>query len=129
MTSSAFFFFIIGSFKFTFQIFSPFLVPFPLETPYSITPPPASMMQFPLLPPHPRIPLHWGIEPLQYQMPLFPLMTDKTILCYICSWIHESLYVHSLVGGLMPESLEAWWSGLYQNLTNTEANPCSQPVD
>ena len=24
--------------------------------------------------------------------------------CYICSWIHESLHVYSLVGGLVPGS-------------------------
>ena len=36
-----------------------------------------------LLPPHPDIPLHWGIEPSQDQGPLLPLMPNKAILCYI----------------------------------------------
>ena len=36
--------------------------------------------------PLPGIPLHWGIEPSQAQWSLLPLMSDKVILCYICSW-------------------------------------------
>jgi hypothetical protein len=35
------------------------------------------------LPPYNHNPLHWGIEPSQEQGPLFPLMPDKVILCYI----------------------------------------------
>jgi hypothetical protein len=58
----------------------------------------------PLLPPHPGIPLHWGIEPSQDQGPLFPLMPDKAILCYISGWSHGSLHVYSLVGGFVPGS-------------------------
>jgi hypothetical protein len=30
-------------------------------------------------------------------------MSDKAILCYTCTWNHESLHVHSLVDGLVPE--------------------------
>jgi hypothetical protein len=37
--------------------------------------------------------------------PLLPLMPDKAILCYICSWGH-ALHVYSLVGGLVPGSSE-----------------------
>jgi hypothetical protein len=33
-----------------------------------------------------------------------PLMPDKAILCYICSWSHGPTHVYSLVGGLVPES-------------------------
>jgi hypothetical protein len=33
----------------------------------------------PFLAPHPRIPLHWGIEPSQDQGPLLPLMRNKAI--------------------------------------------------
>jgi hypothetical protein len=33
-----------------------------------------------------------------------PLIDDKTILCYIYSWSHESLHVYTLVGGLIPVS-------------------------
>ena len=29
-------------------------------------------------------------------------MPNKAILCYIYSWSHGSLYVYSLVGGLVP---------------------------
>ena len=35
------------------------------------------------------------IEPSQNQGPLLPLMTNKAILCYICSWSHGSLHVYS----------------------------------
>jgi hypothetical protein len=44
----------------------------------------------PLLLSCPGIPLHWGIKPSQDQRSLLSLMTDKAILCYICSWSHES---------------------------------------
>ena len=83
-----------------------------LETPYPFSPSPcfcegASPPSFPLL----AFPLHWGIKPLQDQGPLLPLMRDKTILCYICSWSHESLHVYSLDGGLAPGSSGGWGSG------------------
>ena len=52
----------------------------------------------------PAIPLHWGMEPSQDQRPLLPLMTNKAILCYICSWSHESHHVYSLAGGLVQGS-------------------------
>ena len=38
-----------------------------------------------LLHPHPGIPLPCINEPSQDKGPLFPLMTNKDILCYICS--------------------------------------------
>jgi hypothetical protein len=63
----------------------------------------------PLPPPHPLIHLHWGIEPSQDQGPLIPLMPDKAILCYICSWCHGFLHVYSLVGGLVPGSSGGIW--------------------
>jgi hypothetical protein len=59
--------------------------------------------------PGPGTPLHWGIEPSQDQGPLLPLMTNKATLSYICSWSHESLYVYSLVGGLVPGSSGGYW--------------------
>jgi hypothetical protein len=36
------------------------------------------------------------MKPPQHQEAPFPLMSDKTILCYICIWSHESLHVYSL---------------------------------
>ena len=33
-----------------------------------------------------------------------PLMPDKAILCYICSWSYGSFHVYSLVGGLVTGS-------------------------
>jgi hypothetical protein len=59
--------------------------------------------------PLPGIHLHWGIEPSQDQKPLLPLMNDWAILCYICSWSHESYHVYSLVSGLVPGS--TWGTG------------------
>jgi hypothetical protein len=32
------------------------------------------------------------------------LITNKAILCSICSWSHGSLHLYSLDGGLVPES-------------------------
>ena len=56
-----------------------------------------------LLAPHLlSIPLSWDIEPPQDQGPLLPLMPDKAILCYICSWNHGSIHLYSFVGGLVP---------------------------
>ena len=46
----------------------------------------SSIFQF--YPPHPGTCLHWGIKPSQDQEPLLPQMSDKVILCYICSWNH-----------------------------------------
>ena len=95
---------------------SPFLV-IPPQTPhptlplffplclYEGAPPPTH----PLLPHCSSIPLHWGIKPPQDQGPPLPLMSDKTILYYICSRNHESLHVYCLVGGLVPGNSE--WSG------------------
>jgi hypothetical protein len=53
---------------------------------YSLSPPysPCSPTHALLLP-GPGIPLHWGTEPSLDQGPLFPLMTKKAILCYICN--------------------------------------------
>jgi hypothetical protein len=54
----------------------------------------------PLLPPCSRF--HYtgaSTEPSQDQGPLLPLMFDKAILCYICSWSHVYTFVDSLVSG------------------------------
>ena len=87
-------------------MFSPFQVP-PLETSYPIPPPSASMRVLPYLPTHSHlsshtaIPLYWGIKHPQAQGPLFPLISNKAILCQH----HGSLHVYSLVGGPVPRSL------------------------
>jgi hypothetical protein len=86
---------------FTLHILSPFLF-FPPQTPLPNLPLPASMKVFP--PHQPSISLHLGIEPPQDQGSPLPLMPNKAILCYICSWGHGSLHVYSLVGGLVPGS-------------------------
>jgi hypothetical protein len=77
----------------TFQMLSLFLVS-PSQTPYHTSLPPAFMRVLhltthPLLTHCPSIALCWIIEPPQDQRPL-PLMPDKAILCYICSWSHGS---------------------------------------
>ena len=61
----------------------------------------------PLSPHCPRIPLCWVIDPPQDQGSFLPLMSDKVILCYICSWSQGSLHVYSLVVGLVLGGLEA----------------------
>ena len=73
---------------------SPFLVsppknPIPTTSPCS----PTHTLLLPFL----GIPIHWGIKPSQDQGPLLPLLPNKAILCYICSWSHGSLHVYSLV--------------------------------
>jgi hypothetical protein len=81
---------------------------FPSGNPHPILPPPASMRVLPHPPPRLST-LHWDIEPSQDQGSLLPLMPDKAILCYICSWNHGSLHVYSLVGGLVPGSSGGVW--------------------
>jgi len=56
-----------------------------------------------LQPPTPSSP-PWSTKPSQDQGHLLSLMPNKVILCYIFSWIHGSLQVYSLVGGLFPGS-------------------------
>ena len=73
-------------------------VPFPSPCFFEGVPSPIH----PLLPHCPSIPLCWGIKPPQHQGPPLPLMPNKAILCYICSWSHGSLHVYSLVGGFIP---------------------------
>jgi hypothetical protein len=79
---------------------------FPSEISYAIPPLPASIRVYPHLPTHPvpppctHIPLHWGLGPSKDQEPLLPLMLDKAIHCYICSWSQGSLHMYFLVGGL-----------------------------
>jgi hypothetical protein len=55
----------------------------PLKT-FSPSPLPC-LLTHPLPLPDHDSPLYWGIEPSQDQGPLLPLMTNKAILCYICS--------------------------------------------
>ena len=83
---------------FTFLVLLSFLVSL-LQT--SIPPlPSASMRVLPQPPIHlltPNCPssfLYWGIQPSQDQEPPLPLMSDKAILCYICSWSHGSFHVY-----------------------------------
>jgi hypothetical protein len=68
---------------------------------YESVPPPTHLF----LPFLPGIPLHWGIEHSQDQRLLLPLMSNKVILCHICSWSHGSLHVYSLVGDPDPGEL------------------------
>ena len=56
-----------------------------------------------LLSHHPSLLPCYDIKLSHDQGPPLPLMPDKVILCYICSWSHGSLHVSSLVGGLLPE--------------------------
>jgi hypothetical protein len=85
---------------------SPFLVSPP--RPLSHPPSPCSPTH-PLLFPYLWIFVHWSNEPSHDQGPLLLLMSNKVILCYICSWSHESLHVYSLVDRLVPGSSEGYW--------------------
>ena len=62
-----------------------------------------------LFPPTPTFwpgnPLHYGIEPSQHQLPLLTLMSEKTILCYIC--------ILSLVVYSPWELWGYWWFRLF----------------
>jgi hypothetical protein len=62
------------------------------------SPPPPT---HPLLPSCPDIPLHCSIKHSLARGPLLPLMSNKAILCHMCSWSHGSLHVYILFG---------WWS-------------------
>jgi hypothetical protein len=102
------YFFLIGYFLYLHFKYYP-LPRSPLWKPPHPRPPPAT---HPLLPSHPGIPLLWGIKPRQAQGPLLLLMSNKVILCHICSQSHGSLHVYSLVCGPVPGS-----SGWYGRLT------------
>jgi hypothetical protein len=77
------------------------------ETPYSL-PLPLPLwgcsLTYPLLLPHPGMPLHWGINHPQVHEPFPPLMSNNAILWHICSWSHGSLHVYYLVDCLVPRS-------------------------
>ena len=77
---------------------------FPSKTSYPL---PSSPAHSPLT--GPGICLHWGFELSQDQVPLLPLMSNKAILCYICSWSHGSLHVYPLVGDLVLGSSGGFW--------------------
>ena len=74
-------------------------IPFPSPCLYESAPLP----MHPLLPSCPGIPLYWSIKPPQDQEPLLPLISNKAILCYICSQSHGSLHLYSFLGS--PTSL------------------------
>ena len=63
------------------------------EGTYSTTP--VSLLE------HPTI---LGQQTSQDQGHPLPLISDKSMLCYICIWSHGSLHVYSLVGGLVSVS-------------------------
>jgi hypothetical protein len=87
----------------------------PFGNSLSYTPPPASKRVLLHPPTHSHLPalaflLHWRIEHTQAQGLLLPLMSNKAILCYICSQSHGSLHVYTLVGGSVSGSSgESGW--------------------
>jgi hypothetical protein len=100
------FFFFIGYFLYLhFKWYPLFRFPHPPGNPlshpaypcfYEGVPPPTH----PLPPPWPQFPYNGAsIEPSYDQGPLLPLMHDKAILCYICSWSHVYYFADSLVPG------------------------------
>jgi hypothetical protein len=92
---------------FTFQILSPFLL-HPLHPTLSLL----LWMCSPIHQPTPTfLSLYWGFKPSQDQGPFLLLMSNKAILCYICSWSHGTLHVYSLFDGLVPGSSGGGVSG------------------
>jgi hypothetical protein len=75
---------------------------FPSWSPLSHSSSPCSPT-YPLPPPYPGSPLHWGIAPSQDRGPLPPLMSGMAILCYICTWSHRSILVYS-----------GWWFSTWE---------------
>jgi hypothetical protein len=67
----------------------PLWKPHPLPLPLLIYPPTPAFCH--------GIPLYWGTEPSQEQGPLLLLLTDNSILCYICSWSHKPMDILWLV--------------------------------
>jgi hypothetical protein len=65
---------------------------------YKSAPPPTYLLPSFL----PGISLHWGFEHTQAQGHLLPLMSNKAVLCHICSQSRGSCHVYSLVGGPVP---------------------------
>jgi hypothetical protein len=74
-------------------------IPFPSPSLYEEAPPPTHP-----LPLHcPSNPSCWGMEPPQGKGPSLPLISDKAIFCYLCSWGDGSLHLpcmYSSVGNL-----------------------------
>ena len=71
------------------------LSPFPVSPPsllcfYEGAPTPTHRLPY-----HPSIHLSWGIKSSQDKGSPLRLIPDKAILCYLCSWSHESLHVYS----------------------------------
>jgi hypothetical protein len=88
----AFFHFYWLFYLFTFQVIS--LSRFTSTSPLSPSPylyEGASPPSYPLLPQRFSISLPWVIEPPLDQGAPLPMMFDKAVLCYICSWSHGSL--------------------------------------
>jgi hypothetical protein len=106
LLSTLYFLLLFIRYFFIFQMLFPFLV-FPEKLLSRVSPPPHPLTNRPTPASCLGIPLHWGIELSQDQGPLLPLMSNKGIFCYICGWIHESIHMYSLVGGLVPGYLLA----------------------
>ena len=97
----------------------------PLSKPPFHPPSLSSMRVLPHPPTHPllhcpSILLRWGIKPPQDQGHLLPLMLNKAIFCYICSWSHEYLHEYTLISGLVPGSfggLVGWYCRSFYGVT------------
>ena len=109
MSNIFFYFFISLDILFIyFQMLSPFPVSLTTGTTLSHTPSPCfykgvPLSTEPLPPPTLDSPILGHLSSLHRTKDLsflLPLMPDKAILCYICSWSH----VYSLFGGLVPGS-------------------------
>ena len=92
---------------FTFEMLSPFSLSLQ-KTLYPISCPSASMQMLTYSPTHSCLIAlaypYLGSLSLHRVKGLPPIVPDKVILYYICSWSYGSLHVYSLVGGLVSGS-------------------------
>ena len=88
--------------SFTFQLPSLFL-DFSLKIPYTL--PISLLLNAPTPSSCPGIPLYWGIESLQNEGPLLPLIAEQVIFCCICSQRNE-LWGYCLIHIVPPIGLQ-----------------------
>ena len=87
------------------------------------------LLSHPPLPPHhPGIPLHWGIESSQDQGPLFPMISDKAILCHICGWSHGSVTLCYMWFPLIRCTYTWCWLNHLVRDSPIPAQPCCQTI-
>jgi len=108
--------------------FSDFLdISSPIPSPFL-----SSIRVFPSLSTSPsHIPQHsptLGVQPWQDQGLLLPLVPNKSILCYICSWSHGSIHVYSLGSSGWLALLWLWVASPFNSFNPFSHSPNGGPV-